>query len=79
MALEPTDCWDLVIADMSARQQHGLREYGQPLDPDDKRYDWLVEAYEELLDFAVYLRAEIERRHRVTGRSTTTETPTTDQ
>jgi hypothetical protein len=56
------DAWRLVIQDMDQRRDHGAREYNQTLDTDDQRYDWLQEAYEELLDLCVYMRAELERR-----------------
>lgn len=57
------DIWELVKQDMTSRQEKGLREYGKPVDADSDT-DWLQHAYEECLDMAVYLRAEIERRKR---------------
>lgn len=56
--------WDLVIADMAERDQTGRARYGTPLQVDNGR-DHLVDAYQEILDLAVYLRAEIERQHRL--------------
>jgi hypothetical protein len=60
------DCWRLVIADMHARREVGIRRYGKPVTPliEDEldAEDWLQHAYEEALDLAVYLKAEIERR-----------------
>jgi hypothetical protein len=53
--------WDLVIADMRARDQHGRDTYGTPLQAFNGR-DGLQDAYEEALDLAVYLRAAIEER-----------------
>lgn len=53
--------WDLVIADMQARDQEGRRKYGVPLQPFNGR-DALVDAYQEILDAAVYLRQEIYER-----------------
>ncbi len=53
--------WELVIADMRQRDQIGRENYGTPLTADNGR-DHLQDAYEEALDLAVYLRAEIERR-----------------
>ena len=53
--------WDLVIVDMQARDRTGRERYGTPLQVDNGR-DHLVDAYQEGLDFVVYVRAEIERR-----------------
>ena len=53
--------WDLVMADMHARDVLGRERYGTRLQPDNGR-DHLVDAYQELLDAAVYLRAEIYKR-----------------
>ena len=53
--------WDLVIADMQARDRTGRERYGTPLQADNGR-DHLVDAYQEALDLVVYLRAEIEKR-----------------
>ena len=52
---------DLVIADMAARKEFGLAKYGSLLQASNGR-DNLQDLYEELLDLAVYLRNEIERR-----------------
>lgn len=57
------DVWDLVVVDMRTRQADGLKKYGVPVRPDNGR-DALVDAYFEVLDAAVYLRQEIERRRR---------------
>lgn len=53
--------WHFVVADMLARNALGTERYGKPLFVDNDR-DHLQDAYEEALDLAVYLRAEIERR-----------------
>lgn len=53
--------WDLVIADMRARDHVGRARYGTPLQAGNGR-DALRDAYEEALDLAVYLRQEIEER-----------------
>ena len=53
--------WGLVIADMRERDQVGRQRYGTPLQPGNGR-DALVDAYQEALDHAVYLRQEIEER-----------------
>lgn len=45
-----------VLNDMSERDQVGRERYGTPLTTDNGR-DHLVDAYQELLDGAVYLRA----------------------
>ena len=47
--------WDLVIADMKARDAHGRAHYGTPLQPFNGR-DPLVDAYQEGLDKVVYLK-----------------------
>lgn len=57
--------WQLVIRDMEARESFGKAEYGTVLQINDGR-DHLVDAYQEALDLAVYLKQEIEqRRHDV--------------
>lgn len=53
--------WDLVMADMRARDQEGRRKYGVPLQPFNGR-DTLVDAYQESLDLAVYVRSKIEEQ-----------------
>lgn len=53
--------WELVIKDMQERDEVGRERYGTPLQTNNGR-DHLVDAYQELLDQAVYLRAEIEER-----------------
>lgn len=55
------DVWEAVIADMQARRRVGLGRYGKPVRAADPE-DWLQHAYEEALDLAVYLRAEMARR-----------------
>lgn len=54
--------WDLVVADMQARDAEGRRKYGVPLQPHNGR-DALVDLYQELLDAVVYIRQEIEQRN----------------
>jgi len=56
------DAWLAVMADMEARRLVGLDRYGKPVVPTDTREDWLRHAYEEALDLAVYLKAEMLRR-----------------
>lgn len=53
--------WELVLADMAARDQEGRRRYGTPLQPHNGRKP-LVDAYQEALDLVVYLRQEIYER-----------------
>lgn len=53
--------WDLVIQDMRDRDAAGRAKYGTPLQPHNGR-DALVDAYQEALDLAVYLRQAIEER-----------------
>lgn len=52
-------CHDLVIEDMTERKEFGLRKYGTILQPHNGR-SFLLDAYEEVLDLAVYLRGKIE-------------------
>ena len=53
--------WDLVVSDMLDRDQVGRQRYGTPLQPHNGR-DALVDAYQEALDLAVYLRQAIFER-----------------
>ena len=46
-----------VINDINAREQKGLETYGTTMDRTDLTQDqWLNHAYEEALDFAIYLK-----------------------
>lgn len=56
-----TPVWELVIADMRARDHVGRQRYGVPLQAGNGR-DALKDAYEEALDLAVYLRQAIAER-----------------
>lgn len=58
---DSTPVWELVVADMKARDQIGRARYGVPLQAGNGR-DQLRDAYEECLDMAVYLRTAIEER-----------------
>ncbi len=51
--------WELVIQDMKARDMLGRARYGTPLQAHNGR-NALWDAYEEILDAAVYLRQAIE-------------------
>lgn len=53
---------DLVIADIEARKQTGIRKYGTALQPFNGR-DALIDAYQEALDLCQYLRQAIEERN----------------
>ncbi len=52
---EKTPVWELVIADMRERDASGRAKYGVPLQPFNGRKA-LVDAYQEQLDFVVYMR-----------------------
>lgn len=56
-----TPIWDLVIADMRERDQTGRATYGTPLQAFNGR-DALMDAYQEALDLAAYLKQELEQR-----------------
>ncbi len=56
-----TEIGPLVMRDLEQRIRMGRAKYGVPLYAHTK-VDPLVEAYEELQDMLLYLRAEIERR-----------------
>lgn len=51
----------LVRADLEEREQVGIQRYGTPLQAHNGR-DALVDAYQEALDLAAYLRQAIEER-----------------
>jgi hypothetical protein len=53
------DLWETVINDMKERRQVGIERYGTPLQAFNGRKA-LVDAYQEVLDLAVYLRQKIE-------------------
>ena len=52
---EKPACWDLVMKDMTDRDQWGRTKYGTPLQPFNGR-DALTDTYQELLDACVYMR-----------------------
>ena len=56
-----TKILDLVVADLARRSEVGLRKYGTYLFSHNGR-DALVDAYEEALDLAMYIRQAIEER-----------------
>lgn len=53
--------WDLVVADMQGRDRMGEAKYGTRLRAGNGRQP-LVDAYQEVLDLAVYLRQELAER-----------------
>ncbi len=53
-----SDIQSAVIADIEARRELGIRRYGTPLQPHNGR-DAMVDAYEEALDLAMYLKQRI--------------------
>lgn len=59
----PTGIEALVCADIARRQAHGVQKYGQTVaaNPLPLRA-WLQHAYEESLDFSIYLRRAMEER-----------------
>lgn len=60
--MKQTEVLPLVLADITDRVQvRGMATYGKPLTTGDGR-DSLWDAYEEILDLAVYIRKEIEER-----------------
>lgn len=52
------DAWPLVVRDMKARNEAGTQKYGTPLQTHNGRRA-LIDAYQETLDQAVYLRQQI--------------------
>lgn len=57
---------DLVIADIETRKAVGLRRYGTVLQPHNGR-NALLDAYEEAIDLAVYLRQLLYERRALIG------------
>jgi len=55
------DIWLLVIKDMEERRLNGIEKYGVPLQKNNGRKT-LIDAYQEALDLAVYLRLAIEEK-----------------
>jgi hypothetical protein len=58
---ESTSIAYLVIQDIEARVQEGIKRYGIPLQANNGR-DALVDAYQEAIDLAMYLKQAIEER-----------------
>jgi len=55
------DCWLAVIEDMRQRREFGIQKYGTPVQPNNGR-DALLDAYQEVLDTAVYLKQALLER-----------------
>ena len=53
------DVFEAVRHDLNTREAAGFREHGKPMRFDDPGRDWLQDAYEELLDGAMYLKAQL--------------------
>lgn len=51
-----------VCQDILRRQRVGLEKYGRSVAEASAEEDMLTHAYQEALDLAIYLKAEIERR-----------------
>lgn len=59
---QSTPIWELVIKDMQDRDHVGRAKYGTPLQTHNGR-NALIDAYQEALDLAVYLRQLIEEQN----------------
>lgn len=59
-------CQDMVIEDIEGRKALGLNKYGTLLQPFNGR-SFLQDAYEEVLDLAVYLRGALEEERQRNG------------
>lgn len=57
---------DLVLTDLKERSAKGEEKYGRPLHTNNGRRP-LVDAYQEVLDLAMYLRQELEERRDVSA------------
>ena len=57
------DVFQKVKDDLTLRDHLGYRQHQRPLDARDYGRNWLQEAYEEALDLAIYLKAELLRNH----------------
>jgi len=55
--------WDLVLKDMSERDEHGILTYGISLSPFNGR-DPMLDLYQELLDSVVYIRQVLYERYK---------------
>ena len=69
--MKPTGIEKQVCDDIAARQQLGIKKYGCTVS--ESGDDMLTHAYQEALDLAVYLKAEIEKRNERNKRREKTE------
>lgn len=53
---------DLVVADLKERMEMGIEKYGMPLQPENGR-DPLIDAYQEIMDLALYMRQMIYEKY----------------
>ena len=60
------DIFELVKADLDARNALGHVQHGGPLTADAKR-DFEIELYQELLDAVIYLRGKMEQSQGLPG------------
>lgn len=58
---DSTPIVDLVVADLQERKRQGIAKYGVPLQAHNGRRP-MVDAYQEVLDLACYVRQELEER-----------------
>jgi hypothetical protein len=59
--ITPTGIEAMVCADIAKRQQFGMNKYGVSVQDNPLALrEWVNHAYEEAMDFAVYLRRAIE-------------------
>jgi hypothetical protein len=58
------DIWKMVISDMKARREAGITKYNTVLRAFNGR-NALIDAYQEALDLAVYLRQVIEEDRKI--------------
>ena len=63
---EGREIFPLLVADIQERMEYGIRTYGESLRAYNGR-DALVDAYQEALDLAVFLRQAIEERDNPCG------------
>jgi hypothetical protein len=61
---EGSELYQIVLHDVIRRSEFGAKKYGMPL-RETAEVDWLVNAYQELLDLLIYIRGEIARRDRI--------------
>lgn len=62
------EIYQMVLHDVITRSEFGARKYGHALHV-SANVDFLVNAYQEVLDLLIYLRAEIEKRKRIEAKT----------